>query len=75
MDWSKGNILKKIGLNPKDFVDMELSLIYKKPIFDLCKFEDFLISQFGETEKSIENLVKEHYPDYELEIKELFGVL
>lgn len=75
MDWSKGNILKKIGLNPKDFVDMELSLIYKKPIFDLCKFDDFLISQFGETEKSIENLVKEHYPDYELEIKELFGVL
>ena len=75
MDWSKGNVLKKIGLNPKGFVDMELSFIYKKPMFDLCKFEDFLISQFGETEKSIEELVKEHYPDYELEIKELFGVL
>ena len=75
MDWSKGNVLKKIGLNPKGFVDMELSFIFKKPMFDLYKFEDFLISQFGETDKSIEELVKEHYPDYELEIKELFGVL
>lgn len=74
MDWSKGLVLKKIGLNPRDFVDVELSVVMGEPMFDLCKFEDFLISQFGETEKSILEIVEENYPNEYEEIKKLFGV-
>ena len=72
MDWSKGLVLKKIGLNPRDFVDVELSVVMGEPIFDLCKFEDFLISQFGETEKSILEIVEENYPNEYEEIKKTF---
>lgn len=74
MDWSKGLVLKKIGLNPRDFVDVELSVVMREPVFDLCKFEDYLISCYGETNKSISKIVKENYPNEYEEIKKLFGV-
>lgn len=74
MDWSKGRVLKKIGLNPRDFVDLKLSVVMREPVFDLCKFEDFLIFCYGETNKSISQMIEEHYPNEYEEIKKLFGV-
>lgn len=35
MDWSKGNILKRIGLNPSDYIDLQLSIVFNKPVFDI----------------------------------------
>ena len=72
MDWSKGNILKKIGLDPKDYVDMQLSIIYNKPMFDLYKFGDWLDKKFNEPDLSIEECVNKHFPEIAKEIKELF---
>lgn len=73
MDWSKGQVLKKIGLNPKDFVDLKLSAVMGEPVFDLFKFEDYLISCYGETNKSISEIVEENYPNEYKEIKKLFS--
>lgn len=74
MDWSIGVVLKKIGLNPRDFVDVKLSVVMGEPVFDLCKFEDYLISRYGEKNKSISKIVEENYPNEYEEIKKLFGV-
>ena len=74
MDWSKGLVLKKIGLNPRDFVDVELSVVMREPVFDLYKFEDYLISCYGETNKSISEIVEENYPNEYEEIKKLFRI-
>lgn len=66
--------MQKIGLNPKDFVDLELSVVMREPVFDLCKFEDYLITCYGETNKSISQIVEENYPKEYEEIKKLFGI-
>ena len=66
--------MKKIALNPRDFVDVELSVVMREPVFDLYKFEDYLISCYGETNKSISEIVEENFPNEYEEIKKLFFV-
>ena len=72
MEWNRGNILKKIGLNPSCFVDLTLTTIYKKPMFDLTKFERYIREKHGEYDGSLNSLIKKYYPSEYDEIKSLF---
>lgn len=73
MDWSKGKVLNKIGLNPDDYVDLQLSALFNKPIFDLFKFEDWLKSQYPDDgEISIKESIYKHFPNIAEELEELF---
>lgn len=73
MDWSKGKILKKIGLDPSDYVDMQLSIVFNKPVFDLSKFDEYLCNEYPEDKDlSIDEICKKHFPNIATELKELF---
>ncbi|WP_296022446.1 hypothetical protein [uncultured Treponema sp.] len=75
MDWSVANVLVEIGLCPEDFYDNALTVIMKKPCFDIFKFDDFLHSAYGDYEaqgKSMADVLHERYPAQEQRLKELF---
>lgn len=72
MEWNRGNVLKKIGLNPSLFLDSTLSFIFKKPMFDLMKFERYIREKHGEYDGSLNSLIKKYYPSEYDEIKSLF---
>lgn len=63
-----------IGLNPKNFVDTKLSMLLRRPVFDLDKFEDFLEMRWGEDTRnmSIQEIVDRHYPQYAEQIRKVF---
>lgn len=74
-DWSKGYVLKMMGLEPCEYVDTMLSLAMKRPMFDIWKFDDYLHGRFGNYEeqgKSMRDILREHYPRYAEKIEELF---
>lgn len=73
MNWSKGNILKKIGLEPREYVDMLLSMVFNKPVFDLSKFDEWLCKEYPmDKDKSIEEIINKHFPNIATELKDLF---
>lgn len=74
MDWSKGKVLKSIGLNPSDYYDGLLSVIYNKPMFDLNKFDNWIQKEYPEEYKtmSIKEICEKHFPNIAKEIEELF---
>lgn len=75
MDWSKGKVLNKIGLNPSDYVDLQLSALFKKPVFDIYRFEDWLFSEYpDDRELSIKECVYKRFPNIAKELEELFTI-
>lgn len=77
MNWSVANVLVEIGLCPKDFYDNALTVIMKKPCFDIFKFDDFLHSAYGDYEaqgKSMADVLHERYPAQEQRLKTLFFI-
>lgn len=66
MDWSIGTVFRRIGINPAEIVDVELSAVFKKPVFDVYKFDDFLREKIGDYErggKNMRDIIRELYPD------------
>lgn len=75
MDWSKGKILKSIGLDPSEYIDIHLSIVFDKPVFDLSKFDEWLCKEYpAEKNNSIEEIINKHFPKIATELKELFLV-
>lgn len=73
MDWNKGKVLKRIGLEPADYLDRLLSAVFKKPVFDLNKFEDWLNKEYPQDKDlSIEECINKHFPNIAKELKDLF---
>jgi len=60
-----------------DFMDFELSAVFRKPILDIYKFDDWLHCQFGEYEekgKSMYDVIAANYGEtVAMQIKELLG--
>lgn len=76
MNWRAGKVLKKIGLDPRIFFDSQLTVFLKKPMFDTAKFDNYLHSKFGNYEengKSMADIIHEHFPQYEEELKNIFS--
>lgn len=75
MDWSKGKILKSIGLDPSEYYDGLLTAVFNKPMFDLNKFEDWLYEKFpNDKTMSIKEICEKHFPKEAKEIEELFTI-
>ena len=60
-----------------DFMDFELSVVFRKPILDIYKFDDWLHCQFGEYEEkgmSMHDVIVANYGGtVATQIKELLG--